>query len=216
MGDFPVKVIVYAAATGILLFIGFQMFPGDSVREPDPLIVRLAEPHLPIDKSNKKTEKIGLVPELSANAVKNSRVTSSLEIWKSFDGDEPVILERAHPIIARRIELDRVALDSLRVGDAFILHIPQTARRLSATVKNRVRNQHSETILARVHVLERAFTVQFTISETSVYGNIETPEGVYILEQQSDFMKGVAVIFSEREIYQNLEYTESDAIPLGI
>ena len=192
---------------GLVLYIGFRMLvsdtTGDAHVSPVSLVGAYPSGQWPVDS-----------PESSVDGSISSRNGVARPIWDLGDSDNLVILQRAHPIYAQRVEFDRSVLAGLKVGDGFSMHIPQTARILSAIVVERVGNRHSETLLASAYVLEESYAVQITFSGDSIFGNIETPEGVFILEQQVGVLEGAAVIFGEKEIFQNLDYRESDAFPL--
>lgn len=136
-------------------------------------------------------------------------------LWALADEPGLVILQRAHQIHAQAIALDEVFLKTLKVGDGFSVRIPQTQRVLTASVTDKRLSQFSETLFAEVDGSTGSLHIQLTFSASSVFGNIETPEGVYVLEKQTDKMNGVAVIFDQNEIYDQLDYAESDAIELS-
>jgi len=208
MGNNSKTNAILLIVAGVLAIIGLRVFFGDK-SDDSQVGVRLPN-HKPVVM--RKNTSAGL--HTATSGVPATRNESGLTIWGQGESNGLVILERAHPVYAQRVELNRNVLARLKVGDEFSMRIPQTSRILLATVIEWVHNQHSETLLARVSMLDRIYAIQITISAESVFGNIETPEGVFVLEQQANVLEGSAVIFSEKEIYQNLDYRESDAIPL--
>ncbi len=153
-------------------------------------------------------------PEVIQNSGKPALALSPAPLWDAGKNAQSVTLERAHPIHAQRVELDMKMLRGLGSGDTFSVVIPQAGINMSANVIEKRFNQHSETLLAEALVDESAYAIQITVAGDSVFANIESPEGVFIVEQQPNILEGSAVIFAENEIYKNLDYQETDAFPV--
>ena len=135
-------------------------------------------------------------------------------LWTSSEDDRVVTIQRAVSISARRVYMDDAVLSLLEPGDSFIMQIPQSARLLSATVLDRKMNTYSTTLFATVDGSKGLFHAQVTFSGASIFAEVETPEGIFILEKQAGQTEDEAFIYNQAEIYQHMNYAESDAIPL--
>jgi hypothetical protein len=129
-------------------------------------------------------------------------------LWPLQVAIEEVILERRpNNIHSWALEVDKSSLDSLMENDRMAFYIPQTEEVLSATVESVKQNRFSQTKTARLDNVDGSYIVQFTYSDKSIHGLIETPRAKYRVETIN---AGKVVIYDLAQLYANIDYSISD------
>jgi hypothetical protein len=131
------------------------------------------------------------------------------ELWPIILQKEPIVVQRHNQISAWKIMLDRQLIDDLEHSEQLNLYIPQTERRVTITLNSTKSGRYSRSKIATIDGTGGAYSAYFTLGSETLYGSIETPEGVFHIEQNN---KGEAMIYAASEIRENLDYSISDAV----
>ena len=130
-------------------------------------------------------------------------------LWPIMLSKEPVIVQRHNQISAWKIDLDRLLIEELEPGEQLNLYIPQKARRVTITLNSIKSGRYSQSKIATIDGSDGAYSAYFTLGTDTLYGSIETPEGVFHIEQNR---AGEAMLYAASEIRENLDYSVSDAV----
>lgn len=133
-------------------------------------------------------------------------------LWPLDTPQQQIELNRRNQIQAWIIDIERQLIDSLTLGEKLNLYIPQTKRRLTITLKSVKQGRYSESRIASIDGSTEAYSVFFTLGEATLYGTIETPEGIFHLEKRNS---EDGVIYAASEIRKGLDYSVSDAVPVS-
>lgn len=133
-------------------------------------------------------------------------------LWPLDTPKAQIELNRRNQIQAWNIDIKRELIDSLTLGKKLNLYIPQTKRRLTITLKSIKRGRYSESRIASIDGSAELYSAYFTLGEASLYGTIETPEGIFHLEKRN---AEDGVIYAASEIRKGLDYSVSDAVSVS-
>jgi hypothetical protein len=219
--------VTFIAVTGIIVGIGFIAY-----LKPNGSLVRL---NWSADTAAKDTQLSSSEQNMSSHVSNNSPTaiveqgqevsdTSDADFQFIFTPSAPVLwslevpqrqieIKRRNNINASIIDIERDLLDNLTLGEQLNLYIPQSKRRLTITLKSIKLGRYSESRIASVDGANGAYSAYFTLGKSSLYGSIETPEGVFHVEKR---YTDEAVIYAASEIRKGLDYSVSDAIGVSL
>jgi hypothetical protein len=219
--------VTFIAVTGIIVGIGFIAY-----LKPDGSLVRL---NWSADTAAQDTQLSSSEQNMSSHVSNNSPTaiveqgqevsdTSDADFQFIFTPSAPVLwslevpqrqieIKRRNNINASIIDIERDLLDNLTLGEQLNLYIPQSKRRLTITLKSIKLGRYSESRIASVDGANGAYSAYFTLGKSSLYGSIETPEGVFHVEKR---YTDEAVIYAASEIRKGLDYSVSDAIGVSL
>jgi hypothetical protein len=136
--------------------------------------------------------------------------SSAPELWPLEAPMRQVEIKRRNQIKAWVIDINRDLIENLIVGEQFNIYIPQTERRLTMTLKSVKRGRYSESRIASIDSSGQSYATNFTLGKSTLYGAIETPEGIFHVEKRNG---DEAVIYAGSEVTKNLDYSISDVVP---
>jgi hypothetical protein len=130
-------------------------------------------------------------------------------LWPLAMPEKQIEIDRRNQIQAWLIDIKRELISSLTLGEKLNLYIPQTKRQLTITLKSVKQGRYSESRIASIDGSVETYSAYFTLGETSLYGTIETPEGIFHVEKRN---ADDGIIYAASEIRKNLDYSINDAV----
>lgn len=215
--------VIFIAVMGVMATIGFLAYfqPNSSVTQLNWSLdktvqdTQLSQTNHNISSNVPKTPSYVIAEQGHESRDKDAFVftPSAPILWPLEASQRQIEIKRRNKINALIIDLKRDLLDNLTLGEQLNLYIPQTQRRLTITLKSIKQGRYSESRIATIDGANGAYSAYFTLGKTTLYGSIETPEGIFHVEKRD---ANDAVIYAASEIRKNLDYSVSDAVAISL